>query len=215
MSNSVNIFQKRVRMGDPHTNSDTSTRVSMLFSIYDALVQRDGIGTFKPGLAESWICSPDAKTWLFKLRKGVTFHNGDKLVAEDVVASFNRFRDPSMEGEAGTKGVYPSYFENTVAWAVDDYTVKMELETPMSDLLDVLIELPIAPRNHLDTIEADLTGTGPFILDERSEKQLVIVANKDYWGGEAPYQTVNWFLEPAEAPSAVRKPPNLESSAYF
>ncbi len=56
----------RVRIGDPHTNSDTSTRVSMLFSIYDALVQRDGIGMYKPGLAESWSVSPDAKTWMFK-----------------------------------------------------------------------------------------------------------------------------------------------------
>ena len=41
---SVNVYQNRVRIGDPHTNSDTSTRVSMLFSIYDALVKRDQIG---------------------------------------------------------------------------------------------------------------------------------------------------------------------------
>jgi len=195
MTNSVNIFHKRVRIGDPHTNSDTSTRVSMLFSIYDALVQRDGIGTFRPGIAESWSISPNAKSWMFKIRTGVTFHNGDKLVAEDVVSTFNRFRDPSMEGEAGTKGVYPSYFEKTVASAVDDHTVKMELETPMSDLLDVLIEMPIAPRNHLDTIEEALTGTGPYILEEKSDEHLVTIANKDYWGGEAPYKTVNWVKE--------------------
>ena len=195
MTNSVNIYQKRVLIGDPHTNSDTSTRVSMLFSIYDALVQRDGIGMYKPGLAESWSVSPDAKTWMFKIRTGVTFHNGDILVADDVVTTFNRFRDPSMEGEAGTKGVYPSYFEKTVASAVDDHTVLVELETSMSDLLDVLIEMPIAPRNHLDTIEEDLTGTGPFILEERSDNHLIIVANNDYWGGIASYQTVNWIKE--------------------
>jgi peptide/nickel transport system substrate-binding protein len=153
MSNSVSIYQNRVRIGDPHTNSDTSTRVSMLFSIYDALVKRDGIGTFKPGLAESWRVSKDAKTWVFNLRKDVTFHNGERLVAEDVVATFNRFRDPSMEGEAGTKGVYPSYFEKTVASAPDSHIFKLELESPMSDLLDVLIEMPIAPRAHLNTIE--------------------------------------------------------------
>ncbi len=167
----------------------------MLFSIYDALVQRDGIGTFKPGLAESWRVSKDAKTWVFNLRKDVIFHNGERLVAEDVVATFNRFRDPSMEGEAGTKGVYPSYFEKTVASAPDSHIFKLELESPMSDLLDVLIEMPIAPRRHLDTIEEDLTGTGPYKLEERSENRLVITENKDYWGGEAPYQTVNWFKE--------------------
>jgi len=207
MANSVNIYQKRVRIGDPHTNSDTSTRVSMLFSIYDALIQRDYIGTYKPGLAESWSVSSDAKTWVFNLRPGISFHNGEKLVAEDVCATFNRFRDPSMEGEAGTKGVYPSYFEKTVASAPDDYKFKMELETPMSDLLDVLIEIPVAPRKHLDTIAEDLTGTGPYMLEERSENHLVIVANDDYWGGKAPYQTVNWFKEddPLERLNALNK----------
>lgn len=122
---SVNVYQNRVRIGDPHTNSDTSTRVSMLFSIYDALVKRDQIGTYKPGLAKRWSVSPDAKTWVFSLRKDVYFHNGERLVAGDVVATFNRFRDPSMEGEAGTKGVYTSYFLNTVASAPDEYIFKL------------------------------------------------------------------------------------------
>lgn len=195
MNKSVNIFQNRVRIGDPHTNSDTSTRVSMLFSIYDALVQRDQIGTYKPGLAKNWSISPDAKIWLFNLRNGVYFHNGVKMVAEDVVATFNRFRDPSMEGEAGTKGVYTSYFEKTVASAPDEHTFKVELETPMSDLLDLLIEMPVAPEKHLDTIAEDLTGTGPYMLEERSENQLVLLVNDNYWGGKAPYHIVNWFKE--------------------
>jgi len=207
MASLVNIYQNRVRIGDPHTNSDTSTRVSMLFSIYDALVQRDQIGTYKPGVAESWSVSPDAKTWLFKLRKKVLFHNGEILVAEDVVATFNRFRDPSMEGEAGTKGVYPSYFEKTVASAPDDYTFKVELEAPMSDLLDVLIEMPIAPRKHLNTIEEDLTGTGPYMLEERSENHLVMIANNNYWAGKVPYQKVNWFKvdDPLERLEALNR----------
>ncbi len=195
MDSSVNIFQNRVRIGDPHTNSDTSTRVSMLFSIYDALVRRDNIGTYKPGLAQRWKVSDDAKIWVFYLRKGVKFHNGEKLVARDLVETFNRFRDPSMEGEAGTKGVYPSYFENSASFASGEHTFKLELETPLSDLLDLLIEMPIAPRNNLDTIEEDLIGTGPYLLEEKTEAQLVIKANPDYWGDLAPYNTVNWIKE--------------------
>ena len=195
MGNSVNIYQHRVRVGDPHTCSDTSARVSILFSIYDALVQRDGVGTYKPGLAEKWSTSADAKTWHFTLRRNVWFHNGEKLTAKDVVASFSRFRDPSMEGEAGTKGVYPSYFEKAVPSALDEYTFKLELETPMSDLLDLLIELPIAPRMHLDTISEDLTGTGPYALEGRSESHVLLKANRDYWGGPAPYSEVNWVKE--------------------
>lgn len=195
MDNSVNIYQNRIRIGDPHTNNDTSTRVSMLFSIYDALVKRDSIGTYKPGLALNWSTSSDAKTWLFNLRREVLFHNGDKLTSEDLVATFDRFRDPSMDGESGTKGVYPSYFVKSVASAPDEHTFKLELETPMSDLLDLLIEMPVATRNHLDTIEKDLIGTGPYMLEESTENLLILKANKNYWGGEAPYNFVNWIKE--------------------
>ena len=195
MDNSVNIYQHRVRVGDPHTCSDTSARVSILFSIYDALVQRDGIGTYKPGLAEKWSTSTDARTWHFTLRRNVCFHNGEKLTAKDVVASFNRFRDPSMEGEAGTKGIYPSYFVKAVPSALDEYTFKLELETPMSDLLDLLIELPVAPGRHLDTIAEDLTGTGPYMLEDRSESHMLLKANNDYLGGPAHYSEINWVKE--------------------
>ncbi len=195
MDNSVNIYQYRIRVGDPHTNSDTSTRVSILFTIYDALIKRDGIGTYKPGLALDWSPSSDAKTWVFNLRRNVTFHNGDTFTSQDVVDTFNRFRDPSMEGEGGTKGVYPSYFMKSVASAPDEYTFKLELETPMSDLLDLLIEMPIAPRRHLETAEEDLTGTGPYMVENKTEDLLVVKANKSYWGGEAPYDIVNWVKE--------------------
>lgn len=61
MTSSINIYQNRIRIGDPYTNSDTSTRVSMLFSVFDALIQRDDIGTFKPRLAESWNISRDVR----------------------------------------------------------------------------------------------------------------------------------------------------------
>lgn len=195
MDNSVNIYQHRIRVGDPHTCSDTSARVSILFSIYDALVQRDGVGTYRPGLAEKWATSADAMTWIFTLRSNVWFHNGEKLTAEDVVASFNRFRDPSMDGEAGTKGVYPSYFRKTVPTALNEYTFKLELESPMSDLLDLLIELPVAPGRHLDTISVDLTGTGPYMLEDHSESHVQLKANKDYWGGPAHFSEVNWVKE--------------------
>ena len=112
-----------------------------------------------------------------------------------------------MDGEAGTKGVYPSYFKNTVASAPEANTFKMELEAPMSDLLDLLVEMPVAPRRHLDTIEEDLTGTGPYILEERSDSHMVLEANREYWGGEAHYTTVNWVKEgdPSKRLEALNK----------
>ena len=59
-----------------------------LYLFHDSLVKIMPQGIYTPSLAESWTISPDAKVYEFKLRKGVKFHNGDILTAEDVVFSF-------------------------------------------------------------------------------------------------------------------------------
>jgi len=100
-----------------------------------------------------------------------------------------------MKGETGTKGIYPSYFKKATIFPINDHTIRIKLEKPLADLLDVLVEMPTAPHRHLDTIEEDLTGTGPYILEEKTRKHLVMIANKNYWRGVAHYQTVNWIKE--------------------
>ena len=57
-------------------------------------------GSAQPLLAESWEASSDAKTWSFKIRKGVTFHNGKEMTIDDVVASLKRHSDESSESGA-------------------------------------------------------------------------------------------------------------------
>ncbi|HXV26123.1 MAG TPA: ABC transporter substrate-binding protein [Alphaproteobacteria bacterium] len=73
---------------DPATYPDTGSQVPLSGSLSNSLTEVDAKGNVIPDLAESMEISDDAKTWVFRLRKGVTFHNGKDLTANDVVVSF-------------------------------------------------------------------------------------------------------------------------------
>ena len=72
----------------------------MLRSVYDNLVWSDHTLTPRPELAESWSSTPDAKEWTFNLRKGVKFHHGRELDADDVVFTFQRIFNPATASPA-------------------------------------------------------------------------------------------------------------------
>ena len=76
---------------DPATLASTMP-VNINFQLRNCLVEVDYQGNNNTQLAESWESTPDASQWIFKLRKGVEFHNGKTLDAEDVVNSFNYHR---------------------------------------------------------------------------------------------------------------------------
>ena len=57
-------------------------------------------GVLEPRVAESWTANADSTVWTFKIRKGITFHNGKKLTADDVVATFDRLADPANKSNA-------------------------------------------------------------------------------------------------------------------
>ena len=76
----LTVVQSSVSIGDPHIASDSSNRLGILFSIYEALVKLDEEGDFQPALAERWEVGEDARSWTFHLREGVTFHNGEVLM---------------------------------------------------------------------------------------------------------------------------------------
>src|SRR5512132_1649403 len=80
--------------------SDTEAFINpfmVLYAIHDALVKPMPAGDNTPSLAESWAMSKDGLTYEFVLRKGVKFHNGDPLTAEDVKFSFDRYRGASAK----------------------------------------------------------------------------------------------------------------------
>lgn len=173
-------------------------------NIYDCLVRYDlGKTTIRPGLAESWEIAADGKTYTFRLRRGVSFHDGTPFSADAVVAWFNSIKEgaPGSKYDA-TKMPYMRDFITTWIDAVtaeDDATVVFSLPNPYAPLLANLA-IPIASIPSPKALElgldeagvATMAGTGPFMFaqvdDWTRDSQIVLTANPDYWDGAPKVQ---------------------------
>ena len=178
---------------DPHAaNLLSSSRVTA--NIYEALVWRDRNWRVIPWLATSW-SRPDAKTWRFRLREGVRFHDGSVLTADDVVFSAGRALSPLSQMRVALQGV-----ERAVK--VDAHTVDFVMREPNAALLAHLTQFRIMskawavkngavePQDYKaaeDTFASrNANGTGAFMLKERQpDVRTVLVAHKDWWGRKA------------------------------
>ncbi len=143
-------------------------------------------------LAESWRVSEDGTEYLFKLREGVTFHNGDAFTADDVVFTYNRSKDPE-------KSIHSRVLANVAEVAkVDDYSVRFKLNKPQASFLTKTLErssgraMTIVSRGGLEalgTAQYGLTpvGTGPFRVTEHQLGQGVTLEKfADYYDPERP-----------------------------
>ena len=194
----LNVIQPSVGLSDPHVLGDNKDRRSIVFAMYESLVQRDERGVYRPCLATNWAVQTDARTWTFNIRKDVLFHNGDKLKAEDVVASLERARDPSLGGELGTQGVYRSYLGDAVIKELNEHSVRIVTGRPMSDLLDLLVDLPIVPQQALDGIPDTPIGSGPYRFEEARSGAVQMEAFAQHWMGKPAAEHVYWRAEPDE-----------------
>jgi peptide/nickel transport system substrate-binding protein len=191
----VTVLQSSVSIGDPHIVSDSTNRLSIIYSIYESLVKQDNQGNYQPSLAESWEVGEDARSWRFNLRSGVKFHNGETLHANDVVATLGRVLDPSIGGAFGTQGVYISYIGNAEISALDDSTVQIITEEPMADLLDLVVAMPISPESELAKLPNQYVGSGPYKIAEQNETQTILEAHDEYWGKAPAYGEIHWIAE--------------------
>ena len=124
------------------------------------LVEVDYQGNAVPELAESWEASPDAAKWIFKLRKGVEFHNGKTMDAEDVIHSFNEHRG---ETKSAAKGVTEPI---TDIKADGKNTVIFTLKEGNADFPYIASDyhIPIVPKGVTGKEYEKGVGTGPFIM---------------------------------------------------
>lgn len=189
----VTVVQGTVKPGDPHICSDSSDRLSVIFSVYESLVRAAGPGLYHPALAGGWSVSDDACSWRFKLREGVRFHNGDRLKADDVVATLVRVVDPSIGGAFGTQGVYANYIGDAEIVADGEKYVNVSLGEPMADLLDLLVAMPIGPESELDQLPHEYCGSGPYKIEKMTESETVLSGFNRYWGGEPTYESLEWL----------------------
>ncbi|MFM0740556.1 ABC transporter substrate-binding protein [Paraburkholderia xenovorans] len=140
-----------------------------------------------PSLAETWRANADATVWVFTIRRGVKFHDGQTLTARDVVATFSRLADPAS-GSAALSSFKGVLSKQNIR-AVDDYTVEFRLDSAngnfpyyvSSDTYNAII----LPANYAGNYERTFIGTGPFRLEKYAPDRASFVRNPDYWGVKA------------------------------
>jgi peptide/nickel transport system substrate-binding protein len=169
---------------------DTSAETAAA-AIFDTLVALDDNGKPVPKLALSWTHSDDYRTWTFKLRQGVKFHDGTPFNAEASKANFDRQKDPANKCRcafyiAGIKDVQ----------APDEYTLVYNLTDPSVNFPAILtiqssnnvIQSPTAWKTKGDDYNRNPVGTGPFILKSwTAGDRMVLEKNPDYWNKGHPY----------------------------
>jgi peptide/nickel transport system substrate-binding protein len=166
--------------------------------IADTLTKLEGTSTkVIPWLAESW-STTDSKTWTFKIRQGVKFHDGTPLDAEAVKWNFDRWRDPNSPWKFGrTFEYYDTEFVGAGIGvvdtkAIDKYTFQLTLENPSAVLLYKLplvsfsIASPTAIQKEGDkygTQAGTAVGSGPFMFKEWvPNDHITLVRNPNWWG---------------------------------
>ena len=177
---------------------------SMIKSIFDGLMDYvPGTTDLRPGLAESFDLSEDGKTYTFHLRKGVKFHNGREMTADDVKYSLDRVVNPAtLSPGAGFFASIKGYEEETAGSAedlagvtvLDPLTVKIELTRPDATFLHVMAInfAHVVPKEEVEKWGADFgkhpVGTGSYKLAEWTIGQrLVFEKNSDNWRKGVPY----------------------------
>jgi peptide/nickel transport system substrate-binding protein len=179
---------------DPHLNAESATW-SVLGNIFEGLVGFDRNMGIVPQLAVSWE-NPDDTTWLFHLRRGATFHNGQIMKASDVIYSLKRAKYKMQSKVSGAIALAEG-FE-----AAGDYTVKITTDKPDPILLNKLTSIYIVPRTYYETSSDSMAaqhpvGTGPYKLDRWLQKQQVTLVRNEYYYGKRPNIDKVIFIEVA------------------
>jgi len=168
---------------DPAETSGIITPFMLLYALHDALVKPMPGNPMAPSLAESWSATPDGLGYEFILRKGVRFHNGDPVTADDVKFSFERYR-----------GTAASTYKARIAAVdvVDPQRVRFRFKQPWPDFM-TFYGTPatgagwIVPKKYVEKVGDDgfkkaPVGAGPYkFVSFVPGVELVLEANEQYW----------------------------------
>ena len=160
--------------------------------LYDSLLRvNPKTGDLIPGLAERWLISEDAKTFVFILRDDVTWHDGTRFTADDVAFTLNTLSSADIRLNPAA-----DFGRIEKITATDARTVSITFREAYCAALTYLGMIPILPKHRLENktltnmANEDLIGTGPLILTSWNEDVITLARNPKYWNG-AP-QIIDW-----------------------
>ena len=157
--------------------------------LYSGLTRMGPDNLPQPDLAESWEADDDARGFTFKLREGVTFHDGSPCTSDDVKATYERILDPDLPASARSVLDMIESIETP-----DETTVRFVLNVPYADFpfstahANARILSRAAVEGPTDDLETRPNGTGPFMLESYDSSQVTrLVKNPNYFDPEKPY----------------------------
>lgn len=180
---------------DQPTSTTVATRDTSRL-MFETLMTTNSNFEAVPMLAESVDISDDSRTYTFHLRKGVKFHNGKEMTAEDVVASMERW----LEKSTITGNVF-----NGSTWSIiDDYTVELQLQEGSSIVLDTMASAKqaaaIMPKEIVESAPAEgveeFIGTGPFkFVEWKTDQYIRFERFEDYTPIDKPADGLSGYKE--------------------
>ncbi|MGH2561337.1 MAG: ABC transporter substrate-binding protein [Thermomicrobiales bacterium] len=160
-----------------------TANLPMYRQLYNTLVVYDAELNPQPQLAESWEFSDDRLTVTFKLRSGVTFHNGQEFTADDVVANIERAQDATL-----SHSLLGYTRPMTGVTAPDPLTVEFTFSEPANAIFDLLTVMGIVAPEAFANPLINPVGTGPFSFAEWNPGQEArFVRYENYWEEGLPY----------------------------
>lgn len=171
---------------DPSASTSQEIPRVVYNNVFEGLVRFDRHGDIVPALATDWAISADGLEWVFQIREGVKFHDGTDLTLSDIVAKFERARNPD------SGHTHPEYYApiDEIVALEDDHAIAFVLSEPSSSLLYNLArpDSIIYPAGSAETQRSDPIGTGPFrFVDYLEGNEVRLERFSDYYVEGVPY----------------------------
>lgn len=204
--------------------------------LFEGLVRQGPAGELLPGMAERWEVSDDGLTWLFHLRPGVQWSNGDAVTAQDFVFAWRRVVDPATASQVAQQMAPVAGAVDIAAGrrapqelgvqALDARTLQVRLASPTPYFLSLLINTFMMPV-HPPTVEREgrgwtapgkMVSNGAFTLEAREiNGRIDLAKNPRYWdAGAVRLKAVTWFaLTDASAATARFLAGDLDETERF
>ncbi len=194
----VTVAPERINPLFAGTNRTDQDLVSLVFS---GLVRLGPDGTPQPDLAERWEITGGGQSYVFHLRRGVAWHDGEPFSADDVAFTYKAVLDPGFKGDPLLKQV----MQGVVVTARDPETVEFRLEQAYAPFLAYLT-LGILPRHLLTGLDAGQlfnaafnarpVGTGPYVYASRDNQTVTLTRNPTYYLGPPKIVTLDFQIFP-------------------